>query len=82
MMTKVRGNLKFFEEKNNESLTAAKAHFGEWFLYRQLRMVLEHLKANGVESSNSRGFSSTTSSMENTTPAKGNHPGTCVQPSG
>ena len=38
----------FFEERNTESLTEAKAHFGERVLYGQLRMVLEHLKAGGV----------------------------------
>jgi uncharacterized protein YpbB len=34
----------FFEEKNTESIVEAKAHFGERFLYGQLRMVLEHLR--------------------------------------
>ncbi len=34
----------FFAERNTESLTEAKAHFGERFLYGQLRMVLEHVK--------------------------------------
>jgi cytidylate kinase len=34
----------FFNEKNTESLAEAKAHFGDRFLYGQLRMVLEHLK--------------------------------------
>ena len=38
----------FFEERNTESLAEAKAHFGERFLYGQLRMVLEHLKAKTV----------------------------------
>src|SRR5262249_10498731 len=38
----------FFEERNTESLAEAKAHFGERFLYGQLRMVLEHLKAKAV----------------------------------
>jgi hypothetical protein len=38
----------FFKEKNTESLAEAKAHFGERYLYGQLRMVLEHLKANAV----------------------------------
>src|SRR5262249_22828667 len=38
----------FFEKKNTESLTEAKVHFGERFLYGQLRMVLEHLKAKAV----------------------------------
>jgi len=38
----------FFEERNTESLADAKAHFGERFLYGQLRMVLEHLKAKAV----------------------------------
>jgi hypothetical protein len=36
---------EFFQERNTESLGEAKAHFGERFLYGQLRMVLEHLKA-------------------------------------
>jgi hypothetical protein len=36
----------FFEEKNTHSLAEAKAHFGERFLYGQLRMVREHLNAN------------------------------------
>ena len=35
----------FFQERNTESLAEAKAHFGERFLYGQLRIVLEHLKA-------------------------------------
>jgi PIF1-like helicase/Helix-turn-helix domain/HRDC domain/UvrD-like helicase C-terminal domain len=35
----------FFKEKNTELLAEAKAHFGERFLYGQLKMVLEHLKA-------------------------------------
>ena len=35
----------FFEERNIESLAEAKAHFGERFLYGQLRMVLELLKS-------------------------------------
>jgi hypothetical protein len=38
----------FFEERNTESLAEAKAHFGDRFLYGQLRMVLEHLKAKAV----------------------------------
>jgi len=38
----------FFEERNTESLAEAKAHFGERFLYGQLRMVLEHLKAKAL----------------------------------
>jgi hypothetical protein len=38
----------FFQEKNTESLAEAKAYFGERFLYGQLRMVLEHLKAKAV----------------------------------
>jgi ribonuclease D len=38
----------FFEERNTESLAEAKAHFGERFLYGQLRMVLEHLKTKAV----------------------------------
>ena len=38
----------FFEGRNTESLAEAKAHFGERFLYGQLRMVLEHLKAKAV----------------------------------
>ena len=38
----------FFEERNTESLAEAKAHFGERFLYGQLRMVLEYLKAKAV----------------------------------
>jgi hypothetical protein len=36
---------RFFEERNTESLAEAKAHFGERFLYGQLRMALEHMKA-------------------------------------
>jgi hypothetical protein len=35
----------FFEERKTESLAEAKAHFGERFLYGQLRMALEHMKA-------------------------------------
>jgi len=35
----------FFEQKKTESLAEAKAHFRERFLYGQLRMVLEHMKA-------------------------------------
>ena len=38
----------FFRETNTESLSEAKAHFGERFMYGQLRMVLEHLKAKAV----------------------------------
>jgi len=38
----------FFEKWNTESIAEAKAHFGERFLYGQLRMVLEHLKTRGV----------------------------------
>jgi hypothetical protein len=38
----------FFLARSTESLTEAKAHFGERFLYGQLRMVLEHLKAKAV----------------------------------
>jgi hypothetical protein len=38
----------FFQESKTESLAEAKAHFGERYLYGQLRMVLEHLKARGV----------------------------------
>jgi ribonuclease D len=38
----------FFEERKTDSLAEAKAHFGERFLYGQLRMVLEHLKAKAV----------------------------------
>ena len=38
----------FFVERNTESLAEAKAHFGERFLYGQLRMVLEHLKTKTV----------------------------------
>ena len=38
----------FFEERKTESLVEAKAHFGERFLYGQLRMVLELLKAKAV----------------------------------
>ena len=34
----------FFEERNTESIAEAKSHFGERFLYGQLRMVLEHMK--------------------------------------
>src|SRR6185436_16689647 len=34
----------FFVQRNTESLSEAKAHFGERFQYGQLRMVLEHLK--------------------------------------
>ena len=34
----------FFREKNTTSLAEAKAHFGERFMYGQLRMVLEHLR--------------------------------------
>ena len=34
----------FFQARNTESLAEAKAHFGERFLYGQLRMVLEHMK--------------------------------------
>jgi len=37
----------FFEERNTESIAEAKAHFGERFLYGQLRMALEHLKRGG-----------------------------------
>jgi uncharacterized protein YpbB len=39
---------EFFKGSNTESLAEAKAHFGERFLYGQLRMVLEHLKTLGV----------------------------------
>src|SRR5438876_12417307 len=39
---------RFFEERNTESIAEAKAHFGERFLYGQLRMVIEHLKAKAV----------------------------------
>src|SRR5439155_718037 len=39
---------RFFEERNTDSLADAKAHFGERFLYGQLRMVLEHLKTKAV----------------------------------
>jgi len=35
----------FFLETKTESLSEAKAHFGERFLFGQLRLVLEHLKA-------------------------------------
>ena len=35
----------FFREKNTTSLAEAKAHFGERFMYGQLRMVVEHLKS-------------------------------------
>ena len=35
----------FFKDRSTDSLAEAKAHFGERFLYGQLRMVLEHLKA-------------------------------------
>src|SRR5207247_8523259 len=38
----------FFEERKTESLAEAKTHFGERFLYGQLKMVLEHLKAKDV----------------------------------
>ena len=38
----------FFEKWNTESIAEAKAHFGERFLYGQLRMVIEHLKAKAV----------------------------------
>ena len=38
----------FFKERNTESLAEAKVNFGERFLYGQLRMVLEHLKAKAV----------------------------------
>ena len=38
----------FFEERKTESLAEAKTHFGERFLYGQLKMVLEHLKAKAV----------------------------------
>ncbi len=38
----------FFQERNTESIAEAKAHFGERFLYGQLKMVLEHLKAKAV----------------------------------
>ena len=34
----------FFREKSTTSLAEAKAHFGERFMYGQLRMVLEHLR--------------------------------------
>jgi hypothetical protein len=34
----------FFEARKTESLSEAKAHFGDRFLYGQLRMVLEHMK--------------------------------------
>jgi hypothetical protein len=37
---------RFFQERNTVSLAEAKSHFGERFLYGQLRMVLEHLKAH------------------------------------
>src|SRR5438034_11712019 len=37
----------FFEKRNTESIAEAKAHFGERFLYGQLRMVLEHMKTRG-----------------------------------
>jgi cytidylate kinase len=37
----------FFEERNTESIAEAKSHFGERFLYGQLRMVLEHMKTRG-----------------------------------
>ena len=39
---------EFFQGRNSESLAEAKAHFGDRFLYGQLRMVLEHLKAKAV----------------------------------
>src|SRR5207244_579415 len=39
---------RFFEERKTDSLADAKAHFGERFLYGQLRMVLEHLKTKAV----------------------------------
>jgi hypothetical protein len=39
---------EFFNDKNTESLAEAKAHFGDRYLYGQLRMVLEHLKAKAV----------------------------------
>jgi hypothetical protein len=35
----------FLKEKNTDSLAEAKAHFGDRFLYGQLRMVVEHLKS-------------------------------------
>jgi len=38
----------FFEERKTDSLAEAKAHFGDRFLYGQLRMVLEYLKAERV----------------------------------
>jgi len=38
----------FFEDRNTESLAEAKAHFGERFLYGQLKMVLEHMKGKTV----------------------------------
>jgi uncharacterized protein YpbB len=38
----------FFSARNTESLAEAKAHFGERFMYGQLRMVLEHLKAKAT----------------------------------
>jgi cytidylate kinase len=38
----------FFVKRNTESLAEAKAHFGERFLYGQLRMVLEHFKTKAV----------------------------------
>jgi len=38
----------FFRERNTESLAEVKAHFGERFLFGQLRMVLEHMKSKTV----------------------------------
>src|SRR5262249_40134317 len=41
---------EFFQQKNTDSLSEAKAHFGERFMYGQLRMVREHTKAKTVSS--------------------------------
>jgi len=38
----------FFEERNTGSLAEAKVHFGERYLYGQLKMVLEYLKAKAL----------------------------------
>src|SRR5262249_53538677 len=38
----------FFESRDTESLAVAKAHFGDRYLYGQLRMVLEHLKRKSM----------------------------------
>jgi hypothetical protein len=44
----------FFEERNTESLVEAKAHFGERFLYGQLKMVLEHMKTKPAHQTGTR----------------------------